>query len=40
MFKKAELEIYDLDLLEDIITVSGDLGENLGEDAITPMPIR
>lgn len=31
MFKKAELEIYELDLVEDIITLSdGDL--NLGDD--------
>lgn len=31
MFKKAELEIYDLDLLEDIITTS-DSGINLEGD--------
>ena len=31
MFKKAELELYELDLVEDIITLSdGDL--NLGDD--------
>ncbi len=33
MFKKAELEIYDLDLLEDIITTSpGDSDDNLEND--------
>ena len=33
MFKKAELEIYDLDLLEDIMTTSpGDYEDNFGEE--------
>ena len=29
MFKKAELEIYELDLLNDVIITSGDLEDNL-----------
>ena len=29
MFKKAELEIYELDLLNDVITTSGNLEDNL-----------
>lgn len=36
MFKKAEIEIYDLDLNEDIITVSGDPTENGDGDDIYP----
>ena len=32
MFKKAELEIYDLDLLEDIITASNDDYKEDGDD--------
>ena len=32
MFKKAKIEIYELDLLEDIITISGDPTDNEDED--------
>ena len=39
MFKKAEIEIYDLDLNEDIITVSGDPTENGDGDDIYPFQL-
>lgn len=36
MFKKAEIEIYDLDLTEDIITASDLKDNNDGGDVIYP----